>query len=355
MSDDSFRKVAGDAVFGFSQAADQGGEELSPPTWDEELRSWLADYIDKYPHHTTSVLSHMQYIGVGKRVLDAYIAGTYFRPRCEGGQGVNPAESKIEHSIRLYRQRVEGSERHGYTNPFIETRVWLQLKQACLAAMSEHVIVVVYGRPGVGKSRCLIEFCLREMTVAPVSIMCSRNVTARYLLSKLAESLRLHDGHSSAYLEEIVAEKLKRSPRPLFIDQANYLCERALGSICFIWEVARVPIVLIGTKDLYNLFNSTKLREDIKAQLASLVALHYVLPELALSEAKVIIERALKQDASDETIAQIYSVTGGIHRHVDMILPRILELKVKNETKLLTGEVKMSDVIRTAASRLMTG
>ncbi len=64
--------------------------------------------------------------------------------------------------------------------------------------MREHVVVVVYGRPGVGKSRCLIEFCLREMTVAPVSIMCSRNVTARYLLSKLAESLRLYDGHSTA-------------------------------------------------------------------------------------------------------------------------------------------------------------
>jgi DNA transposition AAA+ family ATPase len=355
MSEDSFRKVAGDALFGFSQAADQGGKELSPPTWDEELRIWLTDYIAKYPHHTTGVLSHMQYIGVARTVLDAYIGGTYFRPRSEGGQGVNPAESKIEHAIRLYRQRVEGSERHGYTNPFVETRVWLQLKQACLAAMKEHVIVVVYGRPGVGKSRCLIEFCLREMTVAPVSIMCSRNVTARYLLSKLAESLRIYDGHSTAHLEEVVAEKLKRTPRPIMIDQANYLCERALGSICFIWEIARVPIVLIGTKDLYNLFNSSKLREDIKAQLASRVALHYLLPELDLSEAKGIIERALKENANDEAVAQIYSVTGGIHRHVDMILPRILELKAINETKLLTGQVKMSDLIRTAASRLMTG
>src|SRR6266498_252437 len=107
MADEGSRKVAGDALFGSPQAADQGGAELSPPRWDEELRIWLADYIAKYPHHTTSVLSHMQYIGVGKKVLDSYLAGTYFRPRHEGGHGVNPAESKIEHTIRLYRQRVE--------------------------------------------------------------------------------------------------------------------------------------------------------------------------------------------------------------------------------------------------------
>ncbi len=73
------------------------------------------------------------------------------------------------------------------------------------------MVVVVYGRPGVGKSRCLIEFCLREMTVAPVSIMCSRNVTARYLLSKLAESLRLYDGHSTASLRAELAASSKKS------------------------------------------------------------------------------------------------------------------------------------------------
>jgi hypothetical protein len=45
-------------------------------------------------------------------------------------------------------------------------------------------------------------------------------------------------------------------------------------------------------------------------------------------------------------IAQIYNVTGGIHRHVDMILPRIFDLS--------SGEVTMRDIVTVARSRLMT-
>jgi len=48
-------------------------------------------------------------------------------------------------------------------------------------------------------------------------------------------------------------------------------------------------------------------------------------------------------------------VTGAIHRHVDMILPRILDLQSRNEEKLRTGEVKMREIITIAGSRLMTG
>src|ERR1051325_6740784 len=147
MDDDSgIHKVAGEALFGNSQTQETEQTTSSakqieglrlPAGCDEELRAWLQKYIVKYPHHTTKVLAQTQFIGVAKSALDAYIAGTYFLPRSEGGHGTNPAESKIEHAIRLYRQRIAGSERHGYRNAFLETHVWLQLRQACLAAMKE--------------------------------------------------------------------------------------------------------------------------------------------------------------------------------------------------------------------------
>jgi hypothetical protein len=93
----------------------------------------------------------------------------------------------------------------------------------------------------------------------------------------------------------------------------------------------------------------------VRAQLSSRVALHYLLAELSLPEAKAIIKRALGGLASDEVVAKIYNVTGGIHRHVDMIMPRILELVERNKEKLEAGEVTIIDIIVIAGSRLITG
>lgn len=325
-----------------------------PPPWDEDLRLWLQAYIEKYPHHTTSVLSRSQFIGISKTVLEEYLAGIYFLPVEAGGKGIKPGSSKIEHAIRAYRERVEGSTRHGYTNCFVETRTWFQLQRACHVAINENVLVVAYGKPGVGKSRCLLEFTVRRMSTAPVTILCSRNITPQYFVDKLAQDLGLKNGPRIANTEDLIAEKLNRYPRPIFVDQANYLSEKSLGSICYIWEKTRIPIVLIGTKELFDLFMTSSSTEDVRAQISSRVAMHYLLSELSLAEVKAIINRALGDDATDDTVAQIFNVTGGIHRHVDMIVPRIRELKELNKKKLDDGSLHMGDIIATAGSRLMT-
>lgn len=322
---------------------------------DQELRQWLADYTSKHPHHTTAVLSRSQYIGVARSALDAYLAGTYFLPKSLGGEGISPRSSRIENVIRAYRERVEGTVRHGYANSFVETTCWKQLKQACDVARKENLIIVIYGRPGVGKTRGLMEYAVREMITAPIAILCSPNITASYFAQRIAGEMGIDHQTVTPRLEDLIAEKLRRNPRALFVDQANYLREKSLGTICYLWEKARIPVVLVGTKALYDRFTTSRLTEEVRAQLASRVGLHYLLPELTLKEVKSIVERALGKDATDEVIAEIYNVTGAIHRHVDMILPRILDLKERNLDKLAAGEVKIRHIIRIAGSRLMTG
>ncbi|MCP9496256.1 MAG: ATP-binding protein [Pyrinomonadaceae bacterium MAG19_C2-C3] len=320
---------------------------------DEELRRWLENHIADHPHLTTLVLSRATHIGMGRTALDAYLNGTYFLPKEVGGHGVKPHGSNVEKQIRAYREKVEGTVRHGYANTFVETRSWMQLQQACHTAITENVIVVVYGKPGVGKSRCMTEYATRKMTTPPIAILCSANVTTRYFVQRIAQSVGLDDKPVTAKLEDNIAEKLKRNPRPLFVDQANYLNEKALGTICHLWEIARVPVVLAGTKDLYELFNTSRLTEDVRAQLASRVAMHYPLAELSKGEVKALIQRVLGDEATDETVAQILNATNGIHRHVDMMLPRILELKQRNQAKLDAGDVTISDIVMTAGRRLM--
>jgi DNA transposition AAA+ family ATPase len=323
--------------------------------WDEKLRQWLEKFIEEQPHLTLAILSRSDHIGVSRTALEQYIAGTYFLPKESGGIGTNPENSKVEHRIRAYREKVEGTVRHEYSNTFVDTRAWYQLQQACATAINENVIVVAYGKPGVGKSRGITEFAVRKMTTTPITILCSANVTTRYFVQRLARALSINETMPTARLEDAIAEKLKRNPRPIFVDQANYLNEKALGTICYVWEIARVPVVLLGTKDLYELFTTSRLTEDVRAQLSSRVAMHFPLAELSVGEVKAIIQRALGADATEELISQIYNVTGGVHRHVDMIVPRINELKKRNETKLATGEVTMEDIVTTAGRRLMVG
>ena len=222
-------------------------------------------------------------------------------------------------------------------------------------AINENVIVVIYGRPGIGKSRCLTESALQKMRTAPVTVLCSRNITPRYFVQRLAKELRIEKQWTIPDLEEAVADRLARYPRPLFIDQANFLHERSLGTVCHLWEIARIPVVLAGTKALYELFTRSKLTEEVRDQLSSRVALHYLLSELTLQEAKAIIRHAMGEEATDEIVAQVYSLTGGVHRHVDMIIPRIFHLRELNSQALAEGKVKMSQLIALAGARLMVG
>jgi DNA transposition AAA+ family ATPase len=327
------------------------------PPWDEDLRLWLVNHLEQHSHLDTKILSRSNQIGVSRTALDSYLEGVYFLPKESGGVGVNPNGSNVEKRIRAYRERVEGTVRHGYENTFVETRSWMQVQQACNTAINENVIVVVYGKPGTGKTRSLTEFAVRKMTTSPVIVLCSANVTTRFFVQQIAQQLGLDDSPPTARLEAIISEKLKRSPRPIFIDQANYLSEKALGSICHFWEMARVPVVLAGTKDLYELFTTSRLTEDVRAQLSSRVAMHYPLAELSIKEVRAIIERALGDEATEEVIAQIFNVTGGIHRHVDMIIPRINELKNRsnNKASLEKGEITMTDIVSSAGRKLMVG
>lgn len=323
------------------------------PLYDEELRLWLENHIEEHPHLNTNVLSRTDKTGVSRAGLDSYLAGTYFLPKEQGGAGVS--SSKIEDKIRAYREKVEGTVRHGYANTFVETRSWQQFLHACHTAINENAIVVVYASPGIGKSRCLKQYSVQKMTTMPIEILCSANITTRYFVQKIAGELGLDDRVPTAKLEDMICAKLAKNPRPLFVDQANYLKETALGSICYIWEKARIPIVLIGTKDLFDLFTTTRLTQDVRMQLSSRVAMHYPLKELSLAEVKAIVKRVLGDKATDSVIAKIYTLTQGNHRHIDMIIPRIADLEKRNEDSLNSGEINFEDIVETAGHRLMVG
>lgn len=74
----------------------------------------------------------------------------------------------------------------------------------------ENIIILVYGKPGLGKSVALTEFARRELATAPIIIRCSRNITWKVFLEMLAASIGLDPHSTGARLENMIAEKLSR-------------------------------------------------------------------------------------------------------------------------------------------------
>lgn len=325
------------------------------PRHDEELRLWLENHLRKHPHLTLEKLSRHTHIGKGAQpsTLRAYLDCKYFAPKEEGGLGVQ--NSKLEDRIRAYKDRVEGSPRDNNQIPFIETGAWQQFQHACYTAIKENAIVVVYGKPGLGKSRYLREYGYQKQDAVPIQILCSANITPKFFAEEIARELKIDDRYSLPKLEKAISEKLQKYPRPLFVDQANYLNEKALGTICHLWETAHIPVVLIGTQDLHTLFVTSQLTEDVRAQLSSRVSMHYPLMDLTKTESVQIIRHILGDDATDARIAQIMRLTQGNFRHLSFIFPRIEDVRRRFAKQLESGDVEMEDVIETAGQRLMVG
>jgi hypothetical protein len=152
-----------------------------------------------------------------------------------------------------------------------------------------------------------------------------------------------------------VVARNKNKQSALFIDQANYLSEKALGTICYVWEVACVPVVLAGTKSFYELFTSSRLTEDVRSQLSSRIEMHYPLSGLSLGEAKALIQRELgKYGNDDEDIAQIYNIAGGLMRQTSTLIKNLLELIALNREELESGKVALKELIAKAGSKLLS-
>ncbi len=328
-----------------------GGKDVG----DEELRQWLENYIADHPHLTTVVLSRSDHIGYSRPTLDAYLNGTYFLPKVGGGLGVNPKNTSLEEKIRNYREKVDGAVRSGVRLGFSETILWQKFQYLCKLAVEEKLICLGYGSPGVGKSVAIGKYKIGKMTTMPIEILCSPNITAKYFAQKLAMELKLSPHHPIALLEDMICERLssKRVPRLIIVDQGNYLDIKAIGTICYIWEKTRTPIVLLGTKKLFDLFMKSTETEDIRAQLISRVGWHCVFDELADFEVKSIVRHLLGDRASDAVVKKFFEITRGNHRYLDMLLPRVHSSIKKNEEAIEKGDFTLEEIIDDASTRLM--
>lgn len=335
---------------------------------DEALRLRLANFIKQHPNLTTVELGRKNQMGVSRTLLDSYLAGKYFLAKDQGGMGVNPRNSQTESKIRAYLDKMEGSiSTGGHSIGFMETVLWQQFQFLCNTAIKDNVIGVGYGSPGFGKSKSMLQYSGSNLKTRPIHILCSANITTGYFVHRLAREAGITPRGCIPQVEDDIADRLIKQKRLIFVDQANYLNPKSIGTICHLWERARVPIVLTGTYKLYELFNSLSDTEDIKGQFVSRIALFVNLMGISAGEVKSVVERTIGKHASSETVAEIFNtiarkttVDGEVmemasFRNLDFLMARLVTLIEKHTGEIERGETLVRDLVPEAANRLMLG
>lgn len=335
---------------------------------DEALRQRFVRFMAKYPHLTTAELSRDNQIGFSKTGLDGYLKGTYFLTGGPNKSPVNPANSKIERLIREYLDRVEGNQRSGEKSEFVQTVCWHQFQYLCNTAIEENIIGVGYGSPGVGKTVSMGQYSIEKLSTRPIHILCSFNITARYFIQQIADDLKIKDRVSIPELENLVADRLIKNKRALFVDQGNYLPLKSIGTILHLWDRARIPIVITGTYKLYEMFMQLSDTEDVKGQVSSRIALMIPLTGLDEAATKTIVMNALGQYGTADVIAEIFNAVArrvrdsngdltliASHRNLSYLLDNLRRFIAKRSAEIEAGELSVKELVDKAAGRLILG
>lgn len=106
-------------------------------------------------------------------------------------------------------------------------------------------MALVYGEPGLGKSRTALWWAVKNDAIY---IRSSNMMSGRWFLEELVEELGESPLYKSSDLFNQAVNQLTQYPRPLIIDEIDYLLSdsRAIETIRDIYDRTEVPIVLIG-------------------------------------------------------------------------------------------------------------
>jgi len=207
--------------------------------------------------------------------------------------------------------------------PFIKTAAWEMVRNACAAALIEHGLIVITGNPGMGKTRCLLEYAKREMPIPPLFLACRTQMRAGDLIRKIAHELELDARQSAPKLEAEIIARLKQQPQALFIDDADRLNERGLATLSHLWDQAQVAVVLAGEPGLYERIKSIEMVE-------SRVSAYWMLADLSDEEITSLLRKVAGDRLSQAELATIRRLTGGTFKQVGrllLIVDRLLALK----------------------------
>lgn len=108
---------------------------------------------------------------------------------------------------------------------------------------------LLWGEPGEGKSTALA-YVVNAMNGVFVRAVSSWTVTT--MLGKIAEELGGHRMLRRADMIDFIVQKLAENPRPIFVDEADYLFRQIemIDSLRDIYDMSGCPVIMCGMEEI---------------------------------------------------------------------------------------------------------
>lgn len=300
-------------------------------------RAWAEAYMGQ-ANLTKNAMAAM--IGYDRSAFSRWLEGKY-----DGDPG------PIAAAIRTLRDRLEGQGGLLALIGFRETRT-VAVMWAAATLAREGGLVITIGESGAGKSEAMKEWRRRAMRAGqavPVYLECTVFTSAAALVAVLAEELGLERRGNPDALLRACAAKLRRSPRPLLIDEAHRLPEKALDAVYQLREMSGVGVLVAATTLFagvpYGALAHSELMQDIlthRPQLEQLVgrATIWHVPGLGADEAEGIARDVLGA-VSDDGVERLVALAQDSVRRLVRLIDEIRKGRASGRR---TGQIEPAEV-----------
>lgn len=159
---------------------------------------------------------------------------------------------------------------------------------------------LLWGQPGEGKSTA-IAYAVNAMD--GVYLRANRTWTMTGMLAALCAELELPSGRIRAPMMDNCIRKLMEMPRPIFVDEADYLLKNfdMLDTLRDIYDLTGSPVVLIGMEDL-----ARRLQLADNGRFARRLTQWVEFDGVDAADARILADTVCEVGVADDLLAGLY-------------------------------------------------
>lgn len=162
---------------------------------------------------------------------------------------------------------------------------------------------LLWGEPGEGKSTALA-YVVNAMSGVFVRAVSSWTVTT--MLGKIAEELGGHRMLRRADMIDFIVQKLAENPRPIFVDEADYLFKQLemIDSLRDIYDLSGCPVIMCGMEEIGR-------RIQAHARFARRVTQWIEFEGIDKDDARVLADTVCEVSLADDLLTHLHKEARG--------------------------------------------
>ena len=204
-------------------------------------------------------------------------------------------------------------------------RLLYALEQLGRRGAGEEGMGLLWGLPGEGKSTA-IGYVVNHHGGLFLRARVTWSVTS--MLRALLAELSLEGGYFRDPMMEAVIRELLRAPRPIFVDEADYLFRNAemLDALRDIYDNTRVPVVLIGMEDIARRMRTHERLSRFRRRITEWIEFR----GLAQEDARRLADELCEVEVGRDLLERVYNEAAGNVGKIVIALSKIERLGFAN-------------------------